>query len=380
MKEGSIFLVDKATKELTPMAETIYATEDELQAFLAHYPDLLPGDQINPENPRRWLLVAREMAVPDTADSSGRFSLDHLFLDQDGMPTFVECKRASDTRSRREVVAQMLDYAANGVQYWPLDRLRQAATETAAQQGVDLNEKIRVLLGADNFQDETTIETYWQEVEKKLRAGQVRLIFVADETPKELRRLVEFLNEKMADVEVLAVEVKQFLGKADQIVLVPRVIGITEAIRKGKETGSNSKKIITREEFLANCAPQLRAFFERVITLAEQKGHTLYWGTVGFSARARLPQTNRLASFVYGYPYNTRADFDFYFGQLPMTPEAAQTLRQQMLAFGVFRESGQKTLRASLKENDDLTKLNQIYDFILAQVDQILTEPLLDQD
>ena len=39
----------------------------------------------------------------------------------------VECKRASDTRTRREVVAQMLDYAANGTQYWPIDRLRQAA-------------------------------------------------------------------------------------------------------------------------------------------------------------------------------------------------------------------------------------------------------------
>jgi len=41
--------------------------------------------------------------------------LDHLLLDQDGIPTFVECKRASDTRIRREVVAQMLDYAATAL-------------------------------------------------------------------------------------------------------------------------------------------------------------------------------------------------------------------------------------------------------------------------
>ena len=92
---------------------------------------LLPGEQINPEAPRNWLLVKRELGVPDDNHSSDRWSLDHLFLDQDGIPTFVECKRSSDSRARREVVAQMLDYAANGLKYWTVDNLRQAATETA---------------------------------------------------------------------------------------------------------------------------------------------------------------------------------------------------------------------------------------------------------
>ena len=40
------------------------------------------------------------------------------------MPTLVEVKRSDDTRIRREVVGQMLDYAANGVVYWPAERLR----------------------------------------------------------------------------------------------------------------------------------------------------------------------------------------------------------------------------------------------------------------
>jgi 5-methylthioribose kinase len=36
----------------------------------------------------------------------------------------VEVKRSSDTRIRREVVGQMLDYAANAVVYWPLEMIR----------------------------------------------------------------------------------------------------------------------------------------------------------------------------------------------------------------------------------------------------------------
>jgi hypothetical protein len=40
--------------------------------------------------------VTREAGVPDGDDASDRWSLDHLFLDQDGVPTLVEVKRSSD--------------------------------------------------------------------------------------------------------------------------------------------------------------------------------------------------------------------------------------------------------------------------------------------
>jgi hypothetical protein len=50
------------------------------------------------------------------------------FVDQDAVPTFVEVKRSSDTRLRREVVGQMLDYAANASAHWdagaPAQQLR----------------------------------------------------------------------------------------------------------------------------------------------------------------------------------------------------------------------------------------------------------------
>ena len=64
------------------------------------------------------------MGVADREDGRDRWSLDHLFVDQDAIPTFVEVKRSSDTRIRREVVGQMLDYAANASAYWDAGRLR----------------------------------------------------------------------------------------------------------------------------------------------------------------------------------------------------------------------------------------------------------------
>lgn len=98
------------------------------QRLLALHPSLLAGDAVDPDSPRRWLLVSREQAVPGEEGGAGRWSLDHLFIDQDSVLTLVEVKRASDTRARHEVVAQMLDYAANGVVYWPAETLRQQPT------------------------------------------------------------------------------------------------------------------------------------------------------------------------------------------------------------------------------------------------------------
>ena len=45
--------------------------ELELQRILEINPDLIPGDQINPSDPRRWLIVKREMPVPPEMVMSG---------------------------------------------------------------------------------------------------------------------------------------------------------------------------------------------------------------------------------------------------------------------------------------------------------------------
>ncbi len=308
------------------------------------------------------------MAVPGDETETGRWSLDHLFLDQEGIPTFVECKRSSDTRARREVVAQMLDYAANGVEYWKIDSLRQVAME---RYGDALSDKITELIGVE---DEEAVEKYWKDVERNLHDHVIRLIFVADELPKELRRLIEFLNEQMTDVEVLGVEIKQYAqSDSKQTALVPRVIGATETARLAKEAGLGRKHRTNRQELLSQCTPAAAAFFARVVDLAEARGHTIYWGEKGFSVRANLP-VGKAASFAYGYPkYGSWSSerFEFYFGPLPMTEEEAVALREQLLALDVFEEGGEKTLRVMLNETL-MPRMNETYDFVLQQVDEVL--------
>lgn len=118
------------------MTERLYETEDVLQALLAEHPEVLAGGDEGREH-EGWVLVRREAGVADAADSSSRWSLDHLYLDAGGVPTLVELKRSTDTRSRREVVAQMLDYAANATAFWKVDLLQARFEIECERQGTD---------------------------------------------------------------------------------------------------------------------------------------------------------------------------------------------------------------------------------------------------
>ena len=84
-------------------------------------------------------------------------------------------------------------------------------------------------------------EDFWMKVKTNLQAGKIRMLFVADEIPSELQRIVEFLNEQMDPAEVLAVEIKQFTSHELQT-LVPRVIGLTSEAKQKKATGLEARQ------------------------------------------------------------------------------------------------------------------------------------------
>lgn len=270
---GGIYLVQD-DGQLVEMTERAYDSEDLLQALLAEYPSLLAGEQIDSAVPRRWLLISREAPLPSEEEGAARWSVDHLFLDQDSVPTLVEVKRSTDTRIRREVVGQMLDYAANAVVYWPIDRIRAQFEANCQVRGRQAEEVLGEFLGGNLDQ-----EDFWQNAKTNLQAGKVRLIFVADEIPAELRRIVEFLNAQTDPAEVLAVEIKQYVGQRLRA-LVPRVIGQTaEAQGKRGRTGTRWD----RQRFVAALAQQSSP---QEVTLAEDlmafgtdiSGRAIEWG------------------------------------------------------------------------------------------------------
>ena len=273
--QGSIFV--RTANGLAELRAAAYDSEAVLQQLLAEYPRLLAGDQMDTAVPRRLVLVQREMGVPGEERGAGRWSLDHLFLDQDGVPTLIEVKRSSDTRLRREVVGQMLDYAANAVVYWPIERIRAAFEATCNTNGIDPDEALRELVDDDEEPDR-----YWATVQTNLQAGRVRMVFVADVVPTELRRVIEFLNQQMSPAEVLALEVKQFVGEGIQT-LVPQVLGQTAAAQLRKRTSSGGGKSPWDEDLFFDAIAQHRPVAEvtaarRMLDWARRRDLRIWWG------------------------------------------------------------------------------------------------------
>lgn len=270
--KGAIFLLQDGG--LVEMNEQDYESEDLLQEFLAKYPALLPGNQIDTSSPRRWLLISRETPVPGEEGGGGRWSLDHLFLDQDAIPTLVEVKRSTDTRIRREVVGQMLDYAANAVLHWPMQQIQGAFTSRCEKHGLDADSELQKFLGKEGDP-----EAFWDKVKTNLKAEKVRLVFVADVIPLELQRIIEFLNGQMDPAEVLAVEIKQYASKSLRT-LVPRVIGKTAEAQAAKAAGPRKQwdEPSFFEDLESRAGSEDCAVAKRIMDWAQDKKLDSAWG------------------------------------------------------------------------------------------------------
>lgn len=270
---SGMFVMQRDGK-LVPMNQQPYDSEADLADLISLAPALIPGDQVDPGSPRQWLLVQQEVGVPAEEDGAGFWSLDHLLLDQDGVPTLVEVKRSTDTRIRREVVGQMLDYAANSVAFLPVERIR-TMYESRWADISDADSAVTQITGIDEVDD------FWSKVKTNLDAGRIRLLFVADRIPPELRRIIEFLNRYTDPVEVLGVEIRQFEGEGIKT-LVPQVVGQTVEAKDRKAGRRKPTTDWDEPRFFEKLGASVEgvevAVARQIFTWAEEYGLLISWG------------------------------------------------------------------------------------------------------
>ena len=231
----TLYLVDGDS--LTPMKPSAPPDEDKLQDLIARYSDLI-GDSDGD-----LLLVRREQAVGDSEDSAGRWSIDHLFVTREAIPVLVEVKRAVNTQLRREVVGQLLEYAANGSAYWSAADTAQSFAETCLKNDRSPDEALSEFLG-----EAAETAGFWERVESNLRDGRLKMLIVADRIPSELARIVEFMNDQMR-AEVHAIELRYFESADGRLTLAPRTIGQTEKT-KAKKGNTDRRGPISIEDWI----------------------------------------------------------------------------------------------------------------------------------
>ncbi|MCU0713274.1 MAG: hypothetical protein MUC43_14530 [Pirellula sp.] len=373
---GQIYLLDDNSK-LHSMRETPYDSESLLQTLLAKYPHLLAGEQMDMKSPRRWILISQEFGVPGEQDGSNRWSLDHLFIDQDGIPTLVEVKRSSDTRIRREVVGQMLDYAANAVSYWSMEKIRARFESQETNDGLSVDEQLMELLGPN-----ADVEAFWERVKTNLIAERIRLVFVADVIPSELRAIVEYLNRQMSPTEVLAVEVKQFVDDSSRLkTLVPTVIGQTVASQTKRSASSGVSQNIQLDEFIdaieSQGSPVRTAVAKTIIDWASSRGAEMVFKLgsrdIGFTPGFRIEDRIQypIALKHDGLLVFRMRNYDSHpqFAQ----PEVLADMRSRLESLPGFNiRGGMQGLPCvkvdQITKEEDLNKLLQLLDWFLEKL------------
>jgi hypothetical protein len=372
---SGVFLI-QSDGQLVEMSEESYGSEADFQELLAKYPNLLAGNQINDAEPRKWLLISREVPLSSEENGGNRWSVDHLFLDQDAIPTLVEVKRSSDTRIRREVVGQMLEYAANAVVYWPVEEIRARFEATCQASDLDSENALAVFLGPSEDS-----EAFWQKVKVNMQAGKIRLLFVADEIPKELRRIVEFLNEQMVPAEVLAVEIKQFTGKGYKS-LVPRVHGQTEKAIAKKNINIGSRRQWDEESFFKELKSR-RSIEEaeiarKILEWARDKLPRFWWGK-GKQDGSFYPVLDYNGEQYYPIAIWTYGKIEIQFQYLMTKPSFNDEIKRKELLNQLNQISGVKISEKSItrrpniflstfKDESSLGKLLETLDWIVQEI------------
>ena len=204
-----------------------------------------------------------------------------------------------------------------------------------------------------------------------MREGNVRLLFVADELPRELKKLIEFLNEQFTKIEVLGVELRQYVGQGIKA-LVPRVVGQTEAAREQKERSSPTRRssavsgAIDEETFLTSIPPPTRDFFARLLAESNAKGVHISWTAKGFNLRGtgQSPFFFCWVPAMYKRESSAMEIYFAYFKDSTVTDE----LRRRVTGLEHVLAVGTQTLRVFVTEEtlDSARKLFEVaLDFII---------------
>jgi hypothetical protein len=212
-----------------------FSSEAELQRLLADNPSLLQDEAESP-----LAFVKSEVNL----GSSGY--LDLLLINKDGLPVAVEVKLQRNAESRREVVAQAIDYITS-LTHMTVDELDEATNEQLSQAIRSFDE------------NDAEFERRWRAVGANLRASLARMIVAVDATNSGLERMLRFLAEK-SELDVQLVVVEQYRSASDLRVFVGRQTFTQGSVSSSRPASTdNSRLLETVSKYNETASSDLKA-------------------------------------------------------------------------------------------------------------------------
>ena len=246
--------------ERIPFQEAGFS-EAQLQEWLFNHPEALPMRQLDPS----FGPVARlcqELPVGDNY-------LDLAYVNETGRLMLVECKLWRNPQSRREVIGQILDYAADIVK-WDYEQLSNAISSASGRSSSSMYE---VALEEFPSLDEAT---FVDDVDRSLREGRFLLAIAGDGIRENVEKIVSLIQSRaVPQFSFALIEVGVYRGQSDGIdgvFVQPRVHARTLDIVRTTYSRSDTQEDRKQGEtpvFKEICGkfPNLLEFLKRLETL-----------------------------------------------------------------------------------------------------------------
>jgi hypothetical protein len=263
---GASDMTTAAAASLVPLPLTGRdVTEKQLQELLHAQPNVLPIDAIS----SRWgplLSLGCEIEV-DVG------FIDNLFVSPLGDVTVVEAKLWRNPEARREVVGQIIDYAAS------LSRMTYEDLDQAVQTSTAGPPIWAQVLASPHAPPAWREAAFVDAVANNLRSGRFLLLVVGDGIRSDLRGIAELLGRHPTlafHLELVELRIYSVPDSAD-LVVVPSIVGRTEEITRAvveirNPGGSEVSVSVELTEPAPDRAERLRSLEDFRVRAAEAVG------------------------------------------------------------------------------------------------------------
>jgi hypothetical protein len=285
-----------------------------LQTLLFQHPALIPVEDIEPAfGPLR--PVTRELVT-------GVGAVDLVYVNPEGFLTLVETKLWRNPEARREVVAQVIDYA-KAMAGWSYETLVEAVRGRAAKSVRRDPLLAAVADGDEEAEEDFDDRRFIDAVGRNLRAGRFLLLVVGDGIQEGVEAMAEFLARTPQLAFTLAlVEVAVFhpVGREEPLFVQPRVVARTRevvraiveirtavspgdvAVSLPSESAVARASTITEQEYEGRlrkaAGPEAVAFVQSLLPLAEPHRLDVRWSSRGPALRYIHEDTGHVFKFV----------------------------------------------------------------------------------
>jgi len=329
-----------------------------LQGLIESNPELLPVAEIEP-------AFAPLVSIGREVETSAGY-IDNLFLSPQGYLTIVETKLWRNPGARREVVAQIIDYAAQ-LSHWSYELLENKVREYNKQhRGSELGiiDSIRLIEDVEEGEGQTVVDT----ISRNLQRGRFLLLVVGDGIREDVESMADFLQQTpqlhftLALVELQVYEAEA--GGNKSLLVIPQIVARTREITRavvrveGKaiesvhvevDTEIRTEKVerklgmrftLTEEDYFDSLSRHVDSkdvdFARELKEDMEKRGCIIDWKQGSFVVKFPDPggsgeQLSMLVVPTHGHP-NIRAELRDQLGRIGL-PE--------QIAFDYFRESSE---------------------------------------